>query len=419
MSACMQNASVPQALFWHFYALGCGANACVVCLHAAHLLATSSHEGRSVRFASAAYPQDAPFLDLCSGVGSLVALVLLQMHLMRRLVESVAIMKCATPLQNPPCFTSPLMTPGLPRDAGTPHSLGTCNRPTSNAELSSRSVHMDLHHAMATTPSRCRYPAGSRMHVLAYVYGLAYYAVLPLTLAHPPTRLWLATLLLPSERFAAQFGGMPTRLLATRAGESDAQSGRVAAVAATRRGDMPERHPGGCVCGAQLAATAFVCPCALGDDHAISTSKTTQHSPQRADSLHSCLRRSPLVRLFAASFITRLQYRVRPWSVWGNWCSTAATSYLHRWPLMPHLRKKPTATTGPRRRRATCSGLPRPLRQISCGSAAQRRPAPRKQMRNQAHPMATLHLRAPPRRTRYRAVGCSSGSLARTTSERS
>ena len=124
MSACMQNASVPQAWFWHFYALGCGANACVVCLHAAHLLATSLHEGRSVRFASAAYPQDVPFLDLCSGVGSLVALLLLQMHLMRRLVESVAIMKCAALLHNPMCCTGTHMPDRL--------SYNTC-RPCSSA----------------------------------------------------------------------------------------------------------------------------------------------------------------------------------------------------------------------------------------------------------------------------------------------
>eukprot|EP00892_Ulva_mutabilis_P000695 jgi/Ulvmu1/10626/UM066_0005.1 len=117
----LKDASVPHVWFWHFYLIGVLANMAVLGL----LLATHLAEaGQGSATADAS-------VNISAAV---VVTVVLLTHLVRRLVETVFVM---------------------------------------------------------------RYPPGARMHVLAYVYGLAYYAVLSLSFLPPQLLRAALTLVLP------------------------------------------------------------------------------------------------------------------------------------------------------------------------------------------------------------------------------
>jgi hypothetical protein len=91
----MQDASVPQAWFWHFYALGTAANAGLLALHVCYMVNVIVRERRLTRFMDEALPEDNLFAGFCAAATSAAVLAMFQLHLVRRLVESVFIMRCA------------------------------------------------------------------------------------------------------------------------------------------------------------------------------------------------------------------------------------------------------------------------------------------------------------------------------------
>ena len=86
---------MPQAWFWHFYALGAAVNAVVIVCACSHLIAISAYEQTQTRFVDSRQPQDAQYVGSCEVAAAVVALAMFQLHLLRRFVESVCIMKCA------------------------------------------------------------------------------------------------------------------------------------------------------------------------------------------------------------------------------------------------------------------------------------------------------------------------------------
>jgi hypothetical protein len=90
----VQDWSVPQAWFWHFYAIGVCANALTLLMTLLQLAATVAFEAQENRFGDAKRNREAPFADVCGTMSTLAVATLLQMHLTRRLVESVAILRC-------------------------------------------------------------------------------------------------------------------------------------------------------------------------------------------------------------------------------------------------------------------------------------------------------------------------------------
>lgn len=113
----VQNASVPQAWFLHFYVVGAAANAATLALQALHLAATVAEQSAQRRFLTSV--DSAAFGSFCSVAASLGVTALLQFHLTRRLLESAIIMQCATwPLQRNTAYggtvTKFLHVPHLP-----------------------------------------------------------------------------------------------------------------------------------------------------------------------------------------------------------------------------------------------------------------------------------------------------------------
>jgi hypothetical protein len=88
----MQDVSVPHSWFSHFYAVGTACNAAVVVLQALHMASIVAEESARLTFLSPR--QCAVFGNFCGSCCALTALILLEFHLLRRLVESLLLMRC-------------------------------------------------------------------------------------------------------------------------------------------------------------------------------------------------------------------------------------------------------------------------------------------------------------------------------------
>jgi hypothetical protein len=87
-----QDISVPQSWFSHFYAVGFVCNLAATVLQALHVASIVAEESANMTFLTVR--KSNVFGDFCGSCSALSALVLLEFHLLRRLVESVVLMRC-------------------------------------------------------------------------------------------------------------------------------------------------------------------------------------------------------------------------------------------------------------------------------------------------------------------------------------
>ena len=101
----MQNASVPQAWFLHFYVVGVVANVAALALQVCHLAATVAEQTAQQRFLA---PEDSiTFGGFCSVAGSIVVTALLLFHLTRRLLETACLLRSAATVSALPQCRAP------------------------------------------------------------------------------------------------------------------------------------------------------------------------------------------------------------------------------------------------------------------------------------------------------------------------
>jgi hypothetical protein len=88
---CSQDVSVPHVWFWHFYLVGVICNGATLCITAVPLVAMAvSPPGFNETGSTAASLDTTTYMTVIS----LLVLCMLQTHLIRRLIETLFVMRC-------------------------------------------------------------------------------------------------------------------------------------------------------------------------------------------------------------------------------------------------------------------------------------------------------------------------------------
>ena len=86
---------MPHIWFWHFYLVGVVCNGATLCLACVPLVARAVSPGLYTRVALAGSPPQPLEATIYMACVSLLVICMLQTHLVRRLVETLCVMRCA------------------------------------------------------------------------------------------------------------------------------------------------------------------------------------------------------------------------------------------------------------------------------------------------------------------------------------